>query len=207
MPGFFILLAVLDGQGVPFLAALLYSPRLLRKALSICGPRVLHLKRQSRRFNEDYIMRSLRPFIAHRSTGSINAPTATYTVGVIDTRDGSPVSDDEVVSMALGIVARRMLRNGSALLNPQATRDYLRLRFAGLQHEVFAVLYLDNRHRVVAFEELFRGTLDGATVHPREVVVRRIDRGIAGLRVRHRIRIEHAVVRNRRRDGRMRRDE
>jgi DNA repair protein RadC len=78
------------------------------------------------------------------------------------------VPDDAIVTEALRIVSQRLIR-GTALLNPQATRDYLKLRFDDLQHEVFCCLYLDNRHRVIAFEELFRGTIDGANVHPREV--------------------------------------
>lgn len=56
------------------------------------------------------------------------------------------------------------------LRDPQATRDYLALKLAHVPHEVFACLFLDTRNRVIAFEELFRGTIDGATVYPREVV-------------------------------------
>ncbi len=54
--------------------------------------------------------------------------------------------------------------------NPRDSGDYLRARLRHLPYEVFGCLYLDNRHRVLAFEELFRGTIDGASVHPREVV-------------------------------------
>lgn len=57
-----------------------------------------------------------------------------------------------------------------ALGNPRDSGDYLSARLRHLPYEVFACLYLDNRHRVLAFEELFRGTVDGASVHPREVV-------------------------------------
>jgi len=63
-----------------------------------------------------------------------------------------------------------LMQHGPALLNPAGTRDYLSLRLRDLDYEVFCCLYLDNRNRVKACEELFRGTLDGATVHPREVV-------------------------------------
>lgn len=62
------------------------------------------------------------------------------------------------------------LRRGDALANPDATRRFLQARLRGYPHEVFACLYLDNRHRVIDHEILFRGTLDGASVHPREVV-------------------------------------
>ena len=56
------------------------------------------------------------------------------------------------------------------LADPQATRAYLSMHMARGEHEIFACLFLDNRNRVIVFEELFRGTIDGATVYPREVV-------------------------------------
>jgi DNA repair protein RadC len=62
------------------------------------------------------------------------------------------------------------IRVADAMVSSAMTRNYLRLQFRGLEHEVFAVLYLDNQNRVLAFEELFRGTIDGASVYPREVV-------------------------------------
>src|SRR5699024_1088878 len=62
------------------------------------------------------------------------------------------------------------LKVADALSDPAATRRYLTLRLARQPHEVFACVFLDNRHRVIAFEEMFRGTIDGASVYPREVV-------------------------------------
>ncbi len=62
------------------------------------------------------------------------------------------------------------LQRGDALSNPQLTRNYLSSRLRNLPHEAFGVLYLDNRHRIIQFEVLFTGTIDGASVHPREVV-------------------------------------
>lgn len=64
------------------------------------------------------------------------------------------------------------LARGEALTDPGLAGDYLTRRLRALPYEVFACLFLDTRHRVIAFEELFRGTLDGAEVHPREVVQR-----------------------------------
>ncbi|GAB2665255.1 RadC family protein [Arenimonas aestuarii] len=64
------------------------------------------------------------------------------------------------------------LARGEALTDPGKAGDYLTRRLRALPYEVFACLFLDTRHRVIAFEELFRGTLDGAEVHPREVVQR-----------------------------------
>ena len=77
------------------------------------------------------------------------------------------------IAAALELARRSLaeqLRQQPALENPRDSGDYLRARLRHLPYEVFGCLYLDNRHRVLAFEELFRGTLDGASVHPREVV-------------------------------------
>jgi len=62
------------------------------------------------------------------------------------------------------------LQQKPSLGSPRDSGDYLRAQLRHLPYEVFGCLYLDNRHRVLGFEELFRGTVDGASVHPREVV-------------------------------------
>lgn len=62
------------------------------------------------------------------------------------------------------------LERGDVLTSPEATRAYLASRLRHLPHEVFTCLFLDNRHAVIVTEELFRGTIDGASVYPREVV-------------------------------------
>lgn len=77
------------------------------------------------------------------------------------------------------------LNRGAPLTDPEATRRYLVARLRDLPHEVFACLFLDNRHRVIAFEELFRGTLDGASVHPREVVKAALRHNAAALILAH----------------------
>ncbi len=86
-------------------------------------------------------------------------------------------------------IARRHLyeelKRGDALTSPGAVRDYLRSQLAALPHEVFACLFLDNQHRVIAFEELFRGTLDSASVYPREVVKRALAHNAAALILTH----------------------
>jgi DNA repair protein RadC len=64
------------------------------------------------------------------------------------------------------------LHRPDALTHPAACADYLRARIAAYPYEVFLCVFLDNRHRVIACEELFRGSIDGASVHPREVVRR-----------------------------------
>jgi DNA repair protein RadC len=73
-------------------------------------------------------------------------------------------------------LARRYLLSrisrGRALGSPDEVRQFLQLKMRCLPHEVFACLFLDNQHTVISYEELFRGTIDGASVYPREIVKR-----------------------------------
>ena len=64
------------------------------------------------------------------------------------------------------------LARGQVLGSPADVRKFLQLKLRCLPHEVFACLFLDNQHAVIGYEELFRGTIDGASVYPREVVKR-----------------------------------
>ena len=86
-------------------------------------------------------------------------------------------------------MARRSLteqiRVGDALTSPAAVRDYLRLKLSALPHEVFVVLFLDAQNRVLAVEELFRGTLTQTSVYPREVVKRALANNAAGAILAH----------------------
>lgn len=81
-------------------------------------------------------------------------------------------------------LSQRMQR-GDALLSPGDTARFLMTRLRDYPYEVFGVLFLDNRHRVLAFEELFRGTVDGASVHPREVVRRALRHNAAAVILSH----------------------
>ena len=75
---------------------------------------------------------------------------------------------------ALPVLATRYfsesIRAGEPIRSPRDTEAFLTARMRHLEHERFCCLFLDNRHRVLAFEELFRGTIDGTSVYPREVV-------------------------------------
>lgn len=86
-------------------------------------------------------------------------------------------------------IVRRSLRQAldrpDLLNSPSATRDYLSARLRDLPHELFCCLLLDNRNRVISFEALFRGTIDGASVHPREVVKLALQRNAAALIFAH----------------------
>ena len=73
----------------------------------------------------------------------------------------------------------------SVLSSPADVRHYLSLHLAGLPHEIFAGLFLDNRHRVIEYRELFRGTIDSAAVYPREVVKRCLSSNAAAVIFAH----------------------
>jgi DNA repair protein RadC len=77
------------------------------------------------------------------------------------------------------------LQAGPALTSPHLARDYLMAELRDRDHEVFCCLYLDSRHRLIGFEELFTGTIDGASVHPREVVKRALARRAAAVILAH----------------------
>lgn len=77
------------------------------------------------------------------------------------------------------------LQRGDTLSSPQDTRQYLSSQLRDYPHEVFAALFLDQRHRVICFEELFRGTIDGASVYPREVVKKALQHNAAALIFAH----------------------
>ncbi len=81
-------------------------------------------------------------------------------------------NDDIIVESALKILEKRISYavEKQALTSPEDSKNYVKLQLATYEHEVFACLFLDNRHRVIKFEEMFRGTIDGAAVYPREVV-------------------------------------
>jgi DNA repair protein RadC len=80
-----------------------------------------------------------------------------------------PATAEEIISAAREQIAQRV-RRGTCMDSPRATRDYLMLKLGTREFETFCCLYLGNRHRLIEFVELFRGTIDGASVHPREVV-------------------------------------
>lgn len=77
------------------------------------------------------------------------------------------------------------IERGDTLSDPLSTRRYLTAKLRDKQQEVFACLFLDNRHRVICFEELFHGTINGASVHPREVVKRALHHNAAALILTH----------------------
>lgn len=94
-----------------------------------------------------------------------------------------------VLLQAAGELVRRQLaerlRRGEAFTSPETTFAYLQSRLREYRREVFLCLYLDNRHRLLAEEELFLGTLDGASVYPREVLQRCLHHNAAAVIFAH----------------------
>ena len=77
-------------------------------------------------------------------------------------------SDEELIKDALKCLKRRF-RKGKIITRPADMIDYLKLELAEREYEVFCVVFLDNRNRILVFEELFRGTVDSTHVYPREI--------------------------------------
>ena len=77
------------------------------------------------------------------------------------------------------------LEKQDVISNPEDTRKYLKSQLRDKPYEVFAALFLDNRHQIIKYEELFRGTIDGASVYPREVVKKALEHNAAALIIAH----------------------
>tara|TARA_R110002073_G_scaffold39625_6_gene112949 strand:- start:427 stop:873 length:447 start_codon:yes stop_codon:yes gene_type:complete len=92
--------------------------------------------------------------------------------------------EQNVINQAKEILSREFMRE-AVLTSSSATKEYLKLHFAGLEHEMFVVVFLDNQHQVIAIENMFRGTIDGAAVYPREVVKRSLELNAAALLLAH----------------------
>jgi DNA repair protein RadC len=106
-------------------------------------------------------------------TTDVNAPTGFR-----------PATLEEIMTGMRQALSNR-IRKGTELTSPQKTRDYLMTRLATREFETFTLIYLDNRHRLIACEDLFRGTIDGASVHPREVVKEALRHNAAAVILAH----------------------
>jgi DNA repair protein RadC len=118
--------------------------------------------------------------------------------GIRGTLNAAPTSLAEVKGIGMAKIgtllaakecARRYLRErlrpGVTIGSPADSRDYLLATLRDRPHEVFCCLFMDNRHRVLAFDELFRGTIDAAAVYPREIVKQALARNAAAVILAH----------------------
>jgi len=81
-------------------------------------------------------------------------------------------SGDEIIASALSILKDRLRVPGERINSPDAAEKFFILKLGGLEHEVFACLFLDTQNRIIEYEEMFRGTIDGSSVYTREIVKR-----------------------------------
>lgn len=102
----------------------------------------------------------------------------------LDNGSSRPATPDEIITAAREHMSRR-IRRGTHLTSPKATRNYLTLKLGTLEREVFAVIFLHKRHRPISYQEMFQGTIDGASVHPREVVKEALKQNAAAVILAH----------------------
>ena len=107
------------------------------------------------------------------------------TLYVNDSGDFREACDQEIIRCAQGVLGKRFRAGSPVLTSPERTREFLRIRLATLDYEVFGCLYVDKRHRLIKAEDLFRGTIDGAIVHPRELIRAVILNGAAAVVLYH----------------------
>ncbi len=95
-----------------------------------------------------------------------------------------PLTPDQVLEKASEIMLERLVRQGK-LSSPQDTRNYLTTQLGPKEHEVFLVLFLDNQNQLLASEEMFRGTINAASVYPREIVKAALQHNAAAVILAH----------------------
>lgn len=91
----------------------------------------------------------------------------------------------EAIFTAAKRLSGSQLRRGAVIQSSDNAKDAIQHRLVGLQCEIFACLFLDSQHRVLAFQEMFRGTVNSATVHPREVVKEALQLNAAAVILAH----------------------
>ena len=95
------------------------------------------------------------------------------------------ITDEQILEQAAAIIAKRFHREEFAATDPDIVYQYLTYAIGGSKNEIFAAFFLDNRHQLIAFEELFRGTVDAAAVYPRTVVQRAMELNASALILAH----------------------
>ena len=93
--------------------------------------------------------------------------------------------EDWIIQQAINLLEKRVFKAGPSLGSPTAVRDYLRLKLIEEPNEVFAVVFLDSQHQVLAYEPLFKGSVDQTSVYPRVVVQRALALNASALILAH----------------------
>jgi hypothetical protein len=111
----------------------------------------------------------------HQDADAWNARAKDQSAPPPNLATGREKHEQAVIDAALAILEAGFRKPGELFDSPRRAKDYARLQLASLDHEVFAVFYLDTQHRLIAFEVPFRGTLASTQVHPREIVKRALE--------------------------------
>ena len=93
--------------------------------------------------------------------------------------------NQQTIDKALEILEDRLRKPGRGFTSPEDTKNYLMLKLATLEHEIFSIMYLDNKHRLIQYADLFRGTINQASVYPREVVKEALKHNAAAVILTH----------------------
>ena len=96
----------------------------------------------------------------------------------------SKTEKSSLIQLVLSVLSRRY-RPGRSFSSPEDIQGYLRLKLTGRRNEVFGIVFLDTRHRLIEMEELFRGTVDGAAVYPRVVLQKVLQKNAAAVILFH----------------------
>ena len=93
--------------------------------------------------------------------------------------------EDWIIRQAIVLLEHRIFKDGPTLCSPAAVRDYLRLKLVAEPNEIFAAVFLDNQNRVLAYDPLFKGTVNQTSVYPRVVVQRALELNASALILAH----------------------
>lgn len=96
-----------------------------------------------------------------------------------------PINADQIIELAKKIIQDRLIRAGPQIYSSETAKGYLALNIGSLEQEVFACLFLDQHHRIIACEELFHGTINHNTIYPREIAKRALFHNAAALIISH----------------------
>ncbi|WP_246131743.1 JAB domain-containing protein [Pistricoccus aurantiacus] len=97
----------------------------------------------------------------------------------------TPADQEQIISAAYRVLESKWLPKGAKLTCPTRVREYLTMHLSEKEHEVFCVLFLDSQHRAISFDEMFQGTIDSASVYPREVVKRALQHNAGAVILAH----------------------
>ena len=95
------------------------------------------------------------------------------------------MSDQKIIDQALAILETRLHKPECVITKPDDANAYLKLQFEGLEHESFRIMFLNSQHGLIKLQEMFRGTIDGAAVYPREVVKAALEFNAAAVILTH----------------------